>query len=96
MSGKDEGPLWEVFVQEKSGAPHEHVGSVHAADEELALQGARDVFARRGRLLSIWVVPASSITATTPTDDGPFFEPGNEKIYRHPQFYSVPRGVRDI
>ncbi len=87
-------PLWEVFVQEKQGAPHEHAGSVHAPDAEIALQNARDVYARRGRLLSIWVVPAATITATTPSDDGPFFDPGNDKIYRHPQFYKVPRGVK--
>ena len=87
-------PLWEVFVQEKQGAPHEHAGSVHAPDAEIALQNARDVYARRGRLLSMWVVPSAAITATTPSDEGPFFDPGNDKIYRHPQFYKVPRGVK--
>ena len=30
-------PLWEVFTQEDGGAPHEHAGSVHAADAETAL-----------------------------------------------------------
>jgi ring-1,2-phenylacetyl-CoA epoxidase subunit PaaB len=25
---------------------------------------------------------------------GPFFDPGNDKPYRHPQFYKIPRGVR--
>jgi len=25
---------------------------------------------------------------------GPFFDPGNDKPYRHPQFYKVPRGVK--
>ncbi|MGH1362838.1 MAG: 1,2-phenylacetyl-CoA epoxidase subunit PaaB [Calditrichia bacterium] len=90
----DEWPLWEVFVVEKQGAPHEHAGSLHAPDAEMALQNARDVYARRGRLLSIWVIPADAITATTPSDDGPFFEPGNEKAYRHPHFYKVPRGIK--
>lgn len=89
-------PLWEVFVQSKTGAPHEHVGSVHAADNELALQNARDVYSRRGEAVSIWVVQADQITATTPSDAGPFFDPANDKIYRHPQFYRVPRGVKNI
>ena len=93
-SNADEWPIWEVFVQEKQGAPHEHAGSLHAPDAEMALQNARDVYARRGRLLSIWVVPSESITSSTPADDGPFFDPGNDKVYRHPQFYKVPRGVR--
>jgi len=89
-----EWPLWEVFVREKQGAPHEHAGSLHAPDAEIALQNARDVYARRGRLLSIWVVETQQITATTPSDDGPFFDPGNDKAYRHPQFYKVPRGLK--
>ncbi len=87
-------PLWEVFVQAASGEPHTHAGSLHAPDREMALQNARDVFARRGKLSSLWVVPSDAITATCPADNGPFFDPGDDKPYRHPQFYKVPRGVR--
>src|SRR5919205_2858175 len=79
-------PLWEVFVQEKTGAPHEHAGSVHAVDREMAIQNARDVYGRRGAV-SMWVVPAEWITATSPDDAGPFFDPADDKPYRHPQFY---------
>ncbi len=86
-------PLWEVFVQEEQGAPHAHAGSVHAVDSEQALQNARDVYGRRGAL-SMWVVPAAEIIATTPGDVGPFFDPADDKVYRHPQFYKVPRGVK--
>lgn len=88
--------LWEVFTQEAQGAPHEHAGSVRATDAEHALQNARDVYARRGKVLSIWVVPTTNIAATTPGDVGPFFEPGNDKPYRHPHFYKVPRGVKGL
>ena len=49
-------PLWEVFLQPPGGAPHEHAGSVHAVDAEAALQNARDVYARRGEAVSMWVV----------------------------------------
>jgi ring-1,2-phenylacetyl-CoA epoxidase subunit PaaB len=87
-------PLWEVFLQPPKGEAHEHAGSVHAVSAEQALQNARDVYARRGEAVSIWVVPSGSITASTPDDMGPFFDPGNDKAYRHPQFYKVPRGVR--
>ena len=86
-------PLWEVFVQEKTGAPHEHAGSVHAVDREMAIQNARDVYGRRGAV-SMWVVPSEAITATSPDDAGPFFDPADDKPYRHPQFYKTPRGVR--
>jgi ring-1,2-phenylacetyl-CoA epoxidase subunit PaaB len=87
-------PLWEVFTQAKDGAPHEHAGSVHATDAEHALQNARDVYARRNEGISLWVVPSAAITASTPEDMGPFFDPANDKAYRHPQFYKVPRGVK--
>ena len=89
-------PLWEVFVQTKPGMPHKHVGSLHASDNEMALLNARDVYSRRGEGTNIWVVPANSITASSPEDVGSFFEPSNDKPYRHPTFYSVPEGVKHI
>lgn len=92
--GDTQWPLWEVFVQEERAAAHEHVGSVHAVDGESALQNARDVYSRRGNVLSIWVAPSASIVASQPADRGPFFDPGEDKIYRHPQFYKVPRGLK--
>jgi ring-1,2-phenylacetyl-CoA epoxidase subunit PaaB len=91
-----EGPVWEVFTQNAQGAPHAHAGSVHAADAEQAMQNARDVYARRGEAISLWVVPASAIVASSPGDSGPFFDPGNDKAYRHPQFYKVPKGVKGL
>jgi ring-1,2-phenylacetyl-CoA epoxidase subunit PaaB len=87
-------PLWEVFIQGKDGEPHAHAGSVHATDAEHALQNARDVYARRNEGISLWVVPSAAITASTPEDMGPFFDPANDKAYRHPQFYKVPKGVK--
>ena len=88
--------LWEVFLQPSSGAPHEHAGSLHAPDAEMAIQNARDVYTRRGEAVSIWVVPSTMISATSPSESGPFFDPGNDKAYRHPKFYSVPKGVRGV
>lgn len=87
-------PLWEVFTQGNQGEPFEHAGSVHAPDAELALQNARDVYTRRGEAVNLWIVPSAAIVASAPGDAGPFFDPGNDKIYRHPQFYVAPRGVR--
>ena len=40
-------PLWEIFIRSKAGLNHKHVGSLHAADEEMAIQNARDVYTRR-------------------------------------------------
>src|ERR1700722_13053954 len=82
--------LWEVFIRARSGLAHRHAGSVHAADPEMALQAARDVYTRRGEGLSIWVVPSDAIIASDPADRESLFEPAESKIYRHPTFYGVP------
>ncbi|MDA0962531.1 MAG: 1,2-phenylacetyl-CoA epoxidase subunit B [Proteobacteria bacterium] len=91
MSG--EVPLWEVFIRPRNGLAHKHVGSIHAADEVMALQAARDVYTRRGEGNSIWVVPSAAITASDPDQAGENFEPTAEKIYRHPTFYDIPDEV---
>lgn len=93
-NGDTQWPLWEVFTQPRDGKPHEHAGSLHAPDAEMALENARDVYARRNEGVNIWVVPSDQITASTPEDMGPFFDPANDKPYRHPKFYSVPRAVK--
>jgi ring-1,2-phenylacetyl-CoA epoxidase subunit PaaB len=41
-------------------------------------------------------VPSGEITASSPQDQGPFFEPANDKVYRHPTFYPVPDGVENL
>lgn len=86
-------PLWEVFIRSRNGLSHKHVGSLHAADAEMALQAARDVYTRRGEGLSIWVVPSNAITASDPSEKEMMFEPTASKIYRHPTFYEVPEEV---
>ena len=86
-------PLWEVFIRNRSGLPHKHVGSVHAADASMALQAARDVYTRRGEAVSIWVVASSAITASDPAQKDELFEPTASKIYRHPTFYEIPDDV---
>jgi ring-1,2-phenylacetyl-CoA epoxidase subunit PaaB len=46
--------------------------------------------------VSLWVVPSAEITASDPSDDGPMFEPAEDKIYRHPTFYDIPDGITHI
>lgn len=94
MDQKDtQWPLWEVFVQANPGIPHKHAGSVHAPDKEMALTNARDLYSRRNEGTSIWVVPTTAITASNPADSEMFFDPANDKIYRHPTFYTMPEGA---
>lgn len=89
-------PLYEVFIRSKSGLSHRHVGSVHAADKQMALDHARDVYTRRNEGVSIWVVRSSEIAASDPAESAAFFEPAADKIYRHPTFYEIPDGVENI
>jgi ring-1,2-phenylacetyl-CoA epoxidase subunit PaaB len=92
----DSMPLWEVFVRGRRGLSHVHAGSLHAADAEMALRNARDVYTRRGEGVSIWVVPSAAILASTPDEKDPFFAPNADKVYRHPTFYSLPEEVRQM
>jgi ring-1,2-phenylacetyl-CoA epoxidase subunit PaaB len=89
-------PLWEVFVRARRGLSHVHVGSLHAPDAPMALRNARDLYTRRQEGVSIWVVPAAVITASSPDEKDAFFDPAADKVYRHPTFYSVPEGVEHL
>jgi ring-1,2-phenylacetyl-CoA epoxidase subunit PaaB len=86
-------PLYEVFVRGKRGLNHVHVGSLHAPDAEMALHNARDLYTRRNEGVSIWVVKASDIAASSPDEKDPFFAPSGDKVYRHPTFYAIPEDV---
>ena len=90
---KADWPLYEVFLRGKRGLNHVHVGSLHAADDEMALRHARDVYTRRNEGVSIWVVLANSIIASSPAEKDPFFAPSGDKVYRHPTFYEIPDNV---
>lgn len=89
-------PLWEVFVRSKRGLSHNHVGSLHAPDAQMALRNARDVYTRRQEGVSVWVVQAAQITASSPDEKDPFFAPAADKVYRHPTFYDIPDGVQHL
>ncbi len=89
-------PLYEVFIRSKAGLSHRHAGSVHAADAEMAIDHARDVFTRRSEGVSIWVVRSSDLVASDPAESAELFEPAADKIYRHPTFYDIPDGVENL
>jgi ring-1,2-phenylacetyl-CoA epoxidase subunit PaaB len=89
-------PLYEVFVRGKRGLNHVHVGSLHAADDRMALMHARDLYTRRNEGVSIWVVRSTHIAASSRDEKDPFFEPSADKVYRHPTFYDIPTDVPHI
>lgn len=91
-----EWPLWEVFIRSKQGLNHKHVGSLRAADEQMAIENARDVYTRRSEGISIWVVESKYVVASDPADADALYEPANSKVYRHPTFYDVPDGIEHM
>lgn len=95
MSNKN-WPLFEIFIRSRQGLSHKHVGSLHAADAEMAIENARDVYTRRQEGESIWVVPASEITASSPDEKDSMYDPANDKIYRHPTFYDLPDELKHM
>jgi len=86
-------PLWEIFIRSKQGLDHKHAGSLHAADAQMAIENARDVYTRRMEGVSIWVVESKYIHASNPDEAAQLYEPANDKIYRHPTFYDLPDEV---
>ena len=93
---QDQFQQWEVFIQARNGAPYEHAGSLHAADKKMALQNARDIYTRRSEGRSIWVIPSTAIISTNVNDEAEFFDPANDKVYRTPNFYKMPKGSTGI
>ena len=91
-----EWPLWEVFIRSRQGLDHKHVGSLHAADAEMAIQNARDVYTRRMEGVSIWVVESMNIHASNPDEADQFFDSAKDKVYRHPTFYDVPEEIKNM
>ena len=95
--GREEAwPLWEIFIRSKQGLDHKHVGSLHAADAQMAIENARDVYTRRQEGVSIWVVESKYIHASNPDDAESFYEPANDKVYRHPTFYDLPDELKHM
>jgi len=88
-----EWPLWEIFIRSKQGLDHKHAGSLHAADAQMAIENARDVYTRRMEGVSIWVVESKYIHASSPDEAEQLYEPANDKVYRHPTFYDLPDEV---
>ena len=90
---RHEWPLFEVFVRAQRGLNHVHAGSLRAADHEMALHHARDLYTRRGEGVSIWVVRSDHVVASTAADKPAFFEPSADKVYRRPTHYVIPDSI---
>ena len=43
--------------------------------------------------ISIWVVESKHLFASNPSEAESLYEPSNDKVYRHPTFYEIPKEV---
>ena len=50
-------------------------------------------YLRRQEGASVWVVRSDQIVASDPDTKDMFFEPAEDKVYRHPTFYKLPADV---
>jgi ring-1,2-phenylacetyl-CoA epoxidase subunit PaaB len=96
ITSKNDWPLWEVFIRSKQGLDHKHVGSLHAADAQMAIENARDAYTRRMEGVSIWVVESKYVHASNPDEAESLYDPANDKTYRHPTFYDLPDEVKHL
>ena len=96
MSDEQPMPLFEVFIRSTRGLDHKHVGSLHAQDHRQALEYARDVYTRRGEGASIWVVKSSDIVASQEDEAAAFYDPMDDKPYRHATHYPIPDEVENL
>lgn len=89
MTTDTQWPRFELFLQDKNGRSHKSVGTIHAADGEMALLNARDVYVRRPNCVSLWVAPSDKIFIKTAAElkDNPSWhdtltrQDGDEQIY---------------
>lgn len=88
----DQHQTFEVFHQQKSGAHHIHVGSVHAPNAELAMVLAKETFGRRGQTVNLWIVRTSDVVAMN-SADAEIFSTTPEKAYRDVAAYMVRNKV---
>ena len=88
--------LYEVFIRSKRGLDHKHVGSLHAEDPEQAIEYARDVYTRRSEGVSIWVARSGDIHASQEEDSESFYDPMDDKPYRHATHYVLPEEVNNM
>ena len=88
LNGSEHFQTYEVFQQIKRGTHHQHVGSVHAPNAEMAMLFAKEQYCRRGAAVNLWVVKTADVFVTE-YQDADIFETTEDKLYRDPNSYKV-------
>lgn len=86
---------YEVFHQKKRGTHHQHVGTVHAPNPEMALLFGKEQYGRRGVCANIWVAKTADIFASD-YDDDDIFTTTPEKLYREAAPYKVMDKINEF
>jgi ring-1,2-phenylacetyl-CoA epoxidase subunit PaaB len=76
--------VWEVFRQERDGDAMRHAGNVRAPDADLAMQYAREFYARRQESVRLWIVPRAAIRDLSDPD---LLQPPLDRSFKKPGGY---------
>jgi phenylacetate-CoA oxygenase PaaH subunit len=83
--------IYEVFRQEREGAPFQHGGSLEAPNAAFAEAYAREFYGRRKESVALWIVPREAIVdVEDPNVDAVF-----ERDYRRVDGYSLKVKLRE-
>lgn len=95
----DQFETYEAFIQTKDTKPFEHVGIVHAPNEEMAFLFAKEQYSRRGMFCSaIGIIKTENIKVTEYTDNQENIydryneEPSQSETQSFEVFHLIKRG----
>jgi phenylacetate-CoA oxygenase PaaH subunit len=84
-------PVWEVFRQEREGAPFQHGGSLDAPNAVFAEAYAREFYGRRNESTALWIVPRAAVRAV----GEPYVADVFDRDYRRVDGYSIKVRLRE-
>ena len=77
--------IYEVFRQEREGAPFQHGGSLEAPNLQFAEAYAREFYGRRNESVALWIVPRESLREV----HEPYVADVFDRDYRRVDGYSI-------
>lgn len=92
---RDAAEPFVVFIKADHRQPHQSAGEVEAVSAEQALALAEAELAVEG-WVELWVAPAASLLGSDPADQAAWFEPADDKPYRHGSFYHTETAMRQL
>jgi phenylacetate-CoA oxygenase PaaH subunit len=83
--------IWEVFRQEREGAPFQHGGSLEAPNAAFAQAYAIEFYGRRNESTALWIVPREAIREIRE----PYVAEVFDRDYRRVDGYSIKVKLRE-